>query len=167
MSRQPVQARRWMLQLLSVGLALSLAAAGVLGYLVWDLHSRFSKAEDSLNSQLAEAERILDERIAAAQRTLTVIVEGALARAPDVDLVQEQLDDLEETLFGIQGPPPFALDILGDLEKDVAEVSSLKACVNSGFDTLQANIERVESYVAALSTGLIAIRPSTFGPQCL
>jgi hypothetical protein len=97
---------------------------------------------------------------------VTAIAEEASARVPDIDLLQERLDNLEQTLFGLPGAPAFVQDVLGDLERSVNQVSDLEVCVNSGFSTLQANIERVESYVAALSAGLIAIRPTTFAPRC-
>lgn len=166
MSSDGVLVKRRILYALAGGLTVSLAGAGILGYFVWDLHSRFSKAEESLDARLAEAERSLDVKLADAEEEVTAIAEEALARVPDVAQLQEKVDTLEQTLFGVLGAPPFAVDVLGDMERDIREVSELKLCVNSGFSTLQANVDRVENYVAALAAGLIAIRPTTFAPRC-
>jgi hypothetical protein len=44
MSGSPVQTPRWILYVLSLGLAFSLAGVGTLGYFLWDLNSHFSRA---------------------------------------------------------------------------------------------------------------------------
>jgi hypothetical protein len=147
-------------------LGFSLGANGLLGYYLWDTRSRFDSVQQSLDAKVAEAEA-----------EVAAMTAAALAQAPDVGRVERRVDELEQTLFGLAGKPPVALDVLGRLERDVVtldgdvrranrETSALKLCVNNGFSTLQSNFGRVLSYVVDVLAGGIAVPPRTFVPRC-
>ncbi len=153
---------------LSAVVVILLFATVALGYLLWDLRRDFDNVQSDLDHKVEEAEG-----------RLTVLVAKAVNEVPDVDAVRQDVEQLEEALFGFAGAPVAANDELGELRKDLGDALRLMqqsaalsgdyattACVNSGFQSLQNYAARVAGYAGIVASGGFAARPYAPNPRC-
>ena len=146
--------------LTTVLLGVSLAANAVVGFLIVDLRQDFDNTQT-----------ILDEKVAAAESRLADLVDTAIEKVPDADLVRQQVDDLETKLFGLGGGSKYRdgiVNILADSSANHAgDIGGLKSCVNSAFRTLGVYATEIARWAGITASGGYAFKPTFRTPSCL
>lgn len=95
---------------------------------------------DDLRAQLAAIEdstRELQEGMAVVARAVGADSASARSVGDQVDAVEADLADLRATLFGMFGQRTFDTDVIGDLESEVADLSSRLAATDRCVESIQ------------------------------
>lgn len=127
--------KRW-LRILSAVAVLSLASSATLGYLYLDLERKVTSAEERLEDEVKSSEDRIADQVDQASGDIQALVEQALSQVGQTARVEEDLSQLEQTLFGFSKPLA-KRNVIGDIDLSISKLEiktdSLRSCFNDAL----------------------------------